>query len=447
MMTRNFAQIKWPIAAILLLTFAGCGGGDEQQAASPDETGVEVDMPAYKIVTVDGVKTLQPNEAEKPDPVVEAAQAVTPPRDSSEPETPAPTEVAPPAEPTTSPEPVEEPAVVETEEPEPDVTNTLAELAPTPPPTTPPTQSSGGFLDPFEKGSKPAEPAAEEEPPAKDEPVAKIEPIDPNDPNADITGRSFESFATTPRMREDLGPPLVDKPENLKAPALGQQIWLDMKKGQVVIVGKVCERESPLELFACLAGTKEHESILSCDIEAKIAHACLLALGAKPGSPVRYEPKYQAANGVEIEITLLWKDAEGKVQSSRAQDWVYSVANKAALKYPWVFAGSGFWVDERSGEQIYQAEEGDLICVSNFPTAMLDLPIESGADNNELLFRPFTERIPPKNTPVTILLTPKKPKKKEPAIEKDAKPLTDQPKEEAKAEPINETKGEAAIES
>ena len=64
------------------------------------------------------------------------------------------------------------------------------------------------------------------------------------------------------------------------------------------------------------------------------------------------------------------------------------------MTHRWVFAGSRFWVNERTGERIYTAESGDLICVSNFDTAVLDLPIESSGANEGLLFEAFTERIP-----------------------------------------------------
>ncbi len=41
-----------------------------------------------------------------------------------------------------------------------------------------------------------------------------------------------------------------------------------------------------------------------------------------------------------------------------------------------MFGGSGFWVNKETGEKHYMAKSGDFICVSNFPTAMLDLPVE-----------------------------------------------------------------------
>ena len=76
-----------------------------------------------------------------------------------------------------------------------------------------------------------------------------------------------------------------------------------------------------------------------------------------------------------------------------------------------MFAGSGFYVDEATKKQYYMAEAGDFICVSNFPDAMLDMPIESTSDNDDLMFEAFTENIPPRGTKVTVVLAPEIEKK------------------------------------
>ena len=51
-----------------------------------------------------------------------------------------------------------------------------------------------------------------------------------------------------------------------------------------------------------------------------------------------------------------------------------------ALEYPWVLGGSVFREDPDTKEKYFYADSGDFICVANFPTAMLDLPIESPKD-------------------------------------------------------------------
>ena len=204
-----------------------------------------------------------------------------------------------------------------------------------------------------------------------------------------------------------LGPPLVDQPDKLWRLDPMDSIWLDKPGGRLVMVGEVCQRRAPLEMFVCLWHTKEHEAVLTARVPAKTAHAGLLALGAKVGRPVQFMPKYVPASGSVVDIEVIWKDQDGKVQKSRGQDWVRNFQTKKPMQRDWVFAGSGFWTDEKTGKKYYQAESGDFICVSNFSTAMLDLPIKSSQQNEALMFEAFTERIPPLSTPVTIVLKPR----------------------------------------
>jgi len=83
------------------------------------------------------------------------------------------------------------------------------------------------------------------------------------------------------------------------------------------------------------------------------------------------------------------------------------------MEYDWVFAGSGFWTDPNTGERIYYGDGGDFICVSNFATATLDLPVLSPQDNVDLLFSALTEAIPPLGTRVRLVLRPRLEQKEE----------------------------------
>lgn len=74
----------------------------------------------------------------------------------------------------------------------------------------------------------------------------------------------------------------------------------------------------------------------------------------------------------------------------------------------WIFSGSEFWEDPESGEKLYQAESGNVICVANFGDAMIDVNIESSAQNASLMFEPWTERVPSRGTPVLIEIREKK---------------------------------------
>ena len=77
--------------------------------------------------------------------------------------------------------------------------------------------------------------------------------------------------------------------------------------------------------------------------------------------------------------------------------------SKKALRKRWVFAGSSLWTDPKDNKNYYQGDVGDFICVSNFPTATLDLPISSTSLNDELMFEANTEKIPPVDTQVRLV--------------------------------------------
>ena len=77
------------------------------------------------------------------------------------------------------------------------------------------------------------------------------------------------------------------------------------------------------------------------------------------------------------------------------------------LDHDWVFAGSRIVKNPETGDEFYVADRsGELACVSNFPTALLDLPIQSSSDNALLGFEADEEMIPPKGTPVRVMMMP-----------------------------------------
>lgn len=232
------------------------------------------------------------------------------------------------------------------------------------------------------------------------------------------------SKAEAPKLPEPFAPP-----PNLVRLAKDFDIWLDQERKLVIVDGKVVLREGQLEMFACPKQTKEHESIVAINCKAQFVHAGLLALGAEPGRPVQFDPEYRPASGPIVEVYVLWKDGKGN-HKVRAQEWIQQTKTGKPLEYPFVFAGSGFHVDEVSGEKYYLADGGDFICVSNFTSATLDLPVASSQENSALSFRAFTERIPPVGTPIRLELAPKLIDKKKPATE--AKPVEAPPSEKSK---------------
>jgi len=207
-----------------------------------------------------------------------------------------------------------------------------------------------------------------------------------------------------------------EKPADSKKVEMGRNVWLEVQgeKRRVFVRAEVCLREGMLEHLMCRRRTKEHEAILTADVDARDIHKALILAKATPGTTVRYKDDGTVVTptGTKIKITLTYKDRD-KTVSIPGRDWIRDINTKKSLQVDWVFAGSQFLETEKDKPPLYAANAGDVICVSNFEGAMLDLPINSSKNNADLEFEAFTERIPPLGTAVTVILEPVLEKKKE----------------------------------
>ena len=223
--------------------------------------------------------------------------------------------------------------------------------------------------------------------------------------------QEYDVFPDTHEMRKK--PINIDLGKEWIRPMKTQEIWVDMKKKEVLVGGFICLRGGVLEMFACPEGTKEHESVIAVFAEPEVVHTALVAIGAKKGNPVQYDPTYKPASGAKMTIEVMWKE-DGKVVKRNAKEMVRQINSGKTLQHDWVFGGSAIWKNTPESEPYYLANGGEFICVSNFPSAMMDLPIESTSTDEALLFEAFTEKIPPLKTRVLIKLVPE--------IKKDEKP-------------------------
>ncbi|MFM7149504.1 MAG: YdjY domain-containing protein [Gemmataceae bacterium] len=183
----------------------------------------------------------------------------------------------------------------------------------------------------------------------------------------------------------------------------------------------VCLREGPLEQLLTRKGRKEHEAILAADADARKIHEALLLAKAKEGRPVRWQPVFQPPTGSTIRITLKYQD-KGEEVTVSARSWIKNSKTGKELESDWVFAGSILLdnQDDKSAPKHYLANDGDVICVANFESAMLDLPMKSAKDDAERGYVAWTEKIPPIGTAVQVLLEPV-PEVREPSSAKSKK--------------------------
>src|SRR6516164_6168162 len=195
---------------------------------------------------------------------------------------------------------------------------------------------------------------------------------------------------------------------------VGRNVFVEIENKKVVRVlvqASVCLREGMLEHLLTRRRCKEHESILAADIDARDLHKALLLAGLREGKPIVFKPKEVPPSGAAVKITLAYKK-DGKDVKVPARQWIRHAKTKKDLHTDWVFVGSRFMGAEDNPAKVhYLANDGDVICVANFEAALLDVPILSTASGvND--YEAHTERIPPVDTPVLVILEPVQAKKK-----------------------------------
>ncbi|MEM6692916.1 MAG: YdjY domain-containing protein [Planctomycetota bacterium] len=183
-------------------------------------------------------------------------------------------------------------------------------------------------------------------------------------------------------------------------------LWLDSENKRLIMDGYVCLTQGGLEMFACPAETKEHESVVAVLPKPSEVHTALLAMGIEPGSPVKFDPEFEPPMGPAMRAWVAYyEDEQFKVVDGR--QWVKkSGVDDEVLEEDFVFGGSYVWTDPADDRNYYSADAGDFICVSNFTTAMMDVPFASSTSESALVFEPNTKVLPPLGTPIRLFLQP-----------------------------------------
>ncbi|MEZ6093277.1 MAG: YdjY domain-containing protein [Pirellulaceae bacterium] len=127
-----------------------------------------------------------------------------------------------------------------------------------------------------------------------------------------------------------------------------------------------------------------------------------MAIGLEPGKPIEWlEDGFNPPVGPVVKVDISWMDGETQITRT-AQELFFNAKTGEPMAEDWVFTGSQTFKDEESGKTIYLADSGDLVCVSNFSSAMLDVPFRSDGANASLLFKANPEKIPVEDTLVLL---------------------------------------------
>lgn len=253
-----------------------------------------------------------------------------------------------------------------------------------------------------------AQPQPVPQPPAPEQEEEKpAEPL-PDYPKAD----PLSKVVSLNKEKTDKGEPDRNK-------GLVLEVLPNDKGRRVGFVAEVCRREGSLEVFLCRRGTKEHEAVLRTELNAQDIHTALILAKGEPGRPAQFvdpkteEPDFKPATGTKIKVSVHYK-MNGKLHTRPAQEWVWNKEKKKPLEADWVFAGSMLLKspDDPKQPPYYAANSGDVISISNFPYAMLDVTAQIGMDDATINYEPKTDRIPPLLSKVWVILEPEKAEKK-----------------------------------
>jgi hypothetical protein len=175
-------------------------------------------------------------------------------------------------------------------------------------------------------------------------------------------------------------------------------VTLEQQERRVRFPATVNLREETVEYVVVHKSGKTHESIFRTEARPQDIHLAMLLLDARMVMTNRFGEDGKALpEGSEIEIEVAWRDlfSEHRV---RAEDLVL---NKKTSETPargvWIYNGSNF------SEGVFTAQrDGSIVSIHIDPDALSNNP-RPGRENDDL-YRPHAERLPPMGTRVEITI-------------------------------------------
>jgi len=176
-----------------------------------------------------------------------------------------------------------------------------------------------------------------------------------------------------------------------------------------------------LEFLLVHKDGKIHESLFRSDVNPTHLNLAFALLRYQPSAELYAEidpetghstgelpqvaEEVKAASRVNIKVE--WND-NGQTKTSPVNEWISDLTTEKQMPSgPWVYGGSVM-----DGGRFVPEATGDIVAILLTNSAMILYP---GADNsNDEVWQPYTKRVPPIDTKVTLIFSPNSPSKPAP---------------------------------
>jgi len=244
-------------------------------------------------------------------------------------------------------------------------------------------------------------------PPTSLPPTSSTAPSTPAEAPPASSGPPPAAAATPPSAATR--PPLVELSPGLRLDRANRRVEID---GTVPVdAGSPEQPVVFLEWLVCTPDTKEHESLVVTSVRPSLVHAALLSLGLEPGAPGSWEWQDtriipHPPTGARVRVLVRRRGGPEEPLASWATD--RGTGRTLGERFPadgFVFAGSR--TVERQGQVSYRADrDGGLVglaCFSSETIAFTRL-VNPDASVEEPVWIADPARVPPRGTPVTVVL-------------------------------------------
>jgi len=164
---------------------------------------------------------------------------------------------------------------------------------------------------------------------------------------------------------------------------------------------------APLEFFACVAGTSEHEAVVRSEARPSHLHLALVMLGLTPGQGVHYderEKKWIEPSGPPLKLSVEY-EKDGKRVTRGAHELMRDIKSKKEMpEVTWVFTGSKIMPDQTYGAD----RTGYLVSIVNFELSPIDFPALASNANETLEWETNLDEMPAKGSKMTLIIEPAK---------------------------------------